>query len=84
MTNHPQNLREKLKTPQGIFVFYSSFVAFASVLVLSGMLLSPSEPGNTIFMGLSLPRLIFALGMLIMFGIFTSITIKAWRNQAWA
>jgi len=63
---------------------YGSVVAIVSILVLYGILSSPSEPGNTIFLGLSLPRFLSALGLLAALIFFTSITIKASRDQAWA
>jgi hypothetical protein len=75
---------QKLKGPQGILLVYTFFVAIVSVFVLRGMLLSPSESGSAIFLGLSFPRLIISLGLLITFIFFTSITIKALRNWDWA
>src|SRR5688572_16295232 len=75
---------QKLKRFQGILSVYTSFVAIAALLVLRGMLLSPSESDSAIFLGLSIPRLIFSRGLLIIFLFFTAITIKALRNQSWA
>ena len=75
---------QKLNSSQRIFLAYSSFVAISSILILSGILLSPSESGNTLWMGLSLPRLIFAFGLLIAFIFFTSIAIKASNDEGWA
>ena len=65
-------------------VIYSSIVAFCAVVVLGGMLASPSEPGNAIIFGFSLPRLVLALGLLFAFVIFFWITIKAAKDQEWA
>jgi hypothetical protein len=75
---------QKFKGFQGTLLIYASFVAIISMLVLGRILSSPSEPGSAIFLGLSIPRLIFSLGLLITFLIFTAITIKALRNQSWA
>ncbi len=75
---------QKFKGSQGILPAYTFLVAIISMLVLRGMLSSPSESGSAIFLGLSIPRLIFSLGLLITFIFFTSITIKALRNQEWA
>ena len=74
----------KFKGFQGILLIYASFVAIISMLVLGRILSSPSEPGSAIFLGLSIPRLIFSLGLLITFLFFAAITIKALRNQSWA
>ena len=74
----------KFKGSQGILVAYTLFVVIASMFVLRGMFLSRSEPGNAIFLGLSIPRLIFSLGLCIIFIFFTLITIKAVRDQGWA
>jgi len=78
-----QTPMQKFKGFQGVFLVYSSFVALGSILVLSGILLSPSEPGNALLIGLSLPRLVFALGLFIAFIFFISLTIKASRDREW-
>jgi hypothetical protein len=67
-----------------IFLAYSSFVAVSALFVLGGMLLSPSEPGSALFLGLSLPRLILALGLFIVFIFFASISIKSFKDREWA
>ena len=74
----------KLKESQGILVVYALFVAVASMLVLRGMLLSRSEPGSAVFLGLSIPRLFFSFVLLITFIFFASITIRALKDQGWA
>jgi hypothetical protein len=75
---------QKSKNPRGIFLIYTSFVAFCSILVLSWMLLSPSEPGNSVFLRLSLPRLVVALGLLFAFTFFLLLFLKAFKDQRWA
>ena len=75
---------QKFKGSQGILLVYGSIAAILSILVLIWILSSPSEPGNTIFLGLSLPRILFAFVLLAALVFFTSITIKASRDQAWA
>ena len=74
----------KLKRSWGIFLAYSSFVAISAIFIVGGMLLSPSEPGSSLFLGLSLPRLLLALGLLIAFIFFASIAIKSFKDREWA
>jgi len=75
-----QKTRESWK----IIFIYSSFIALVASFILSGMLLSPSEPGSALFLGLSLPRLILALGLLIALIFFVSISIKSFKDREWA
>ncbi len=75
---------QKLQQSQKTFLIYSLFLAILPILILGGMLLSPSEPGNRIFLGLSLPRLALASGLFIVFVLFTLITVKAARDREWA
>jgi hypothetical protein len=74
----------KIKDPWRIFSIYSSFVAVVAILILGGMLVSPSEPGNSLFLGLSLPRLILASGLVITFLFFAFLSIKALKDHEWA
>ena len=67
-----------------IFLAYISLVALSAIFVLGGMLLSPSEPGSALFLGLSFPRLILALGLFIAFIFFASISIKSFKDREWA
>lgn len=67
-----------------MLLIYSSFTALSATLILAGMLLSPSEPGSSIILGLSLPRLVLALGLLIVAVFFTVLSIKASRDHSWA
>ena len=75
---------QKFERSQRVLAVYSIFAAIISMLVLRGMLLSRSEPESAIFLGLSIPRLIFSLGLCITFLFFTLLTIKALRNEVWA
>src|SRR5215213_8978730 len=68
---------------QGIIVAYSSFLALAAIFILGGMISSPSEPGNALVFGLSLPRLILALGLFAVFVFFAFISFKASKDPAW-
>ena len=77
-------LMQNIKGSQGILFTYALFVAIMSMLVLRGMLLSPSESDRAIFLGLSIPRLFLSLGLLITFIFFALITIMAWRDHEWA
>ena len=67
-----------------IFIIYSSFVAITAILILGGMILSPSEPGSRIFLGLSFPRLILAGGLFIAFISFTFLSMKVIADRRWA
>ncbi len=75
---------QKLKTSWPFFFIYSSFIATIAILILGGMLLSPSEPGNALLLGLSLPRLMFASGLLIAAFFFAFLAIKAGKEPVWA
>ena len=74
----------KIKEPWNLFFFYSSFLALAAIFILGGMLLSPSEPGSALILGLSLPRLILASGLTIALAFFAFLAVKAFRDRAWA
>ena len=74
---------QNLRGPRGIFFIYSSFVAFVAIFLLGEMLLSPSEPGNALIFGLSLPRLILALGLLVGFVFFAFLSLKVLRDANW-
>lgn len=75
---------QNLNGSRGILFAYSSFLALSAALIVVGMLVSPSEPANALFLGLSLPRLVLAAGLLIAFAFFTLISLKAATDQAWA
>ena len=70
-----------LKKP---LVGYSSFVAASAIIVLGKVLDSPSEPDSAVFLGLSLPRLVMALGLFIAAIVFFTITIRAAKDYKWA
>jgi phosphatidylserine synthase len=74
----------KIKDPWRIFFVYSSFVAVLAMLIVGGMLLSPSEAGNALFLGLSLPRLILSSGLTATFLFFAFLSIKAFKDRTWA
>ena len=75
---------QRFKEPWNIFLIYSACVAIIAILVLSGMVLSPSEPGSSLFLGLSLPRLIFAAGIFSALSFSTFLSIKALSDRRWA
>jgi hypothetical protein len=75
---------QKIKEPGNLFFFYSSFIAFAAIFILGGMLWSPSEPGSALILGLSLPRLILASALTIALAFFAFLSIKAFRDRPWA
>ena len=75
---------QRFNNSPGIFFIYSFLIAIAAAILLGGMLLSPSEAGNAILLGLSLPRLGLALGLLVALIFFGWIAMKALRDQAWA
>ena len=74
----------ELARSQRILPVYSLFLAISAILVLRGILSSPSEPGNALLIGLSLPRLGLATLTFIAFAIFAFMAIKASRDQGWA
>jgi hypothetical protein len=74
---------QNLRGPRGIFFIYSSFVAFVAIFLLGEMRLSPSEPGNALVLGLSFPRLILAVGLLVGFVFFAFLSLKVLRDPAW-
>jgi len=75
---------QKLKEPWKILLIYSSFLAILAISILGGMILSPSEPENSLFLGLSLPRLIFAVSLFIAFFFSAFVAIKARTDHSWA
>src|SRR5829696_5014918 len=75
---------KKFRNSAGPFHFFCALVAGSSIFIFIRMLLSPSEPGNSLILGLSLPRLIFACGLLIAFIVSITFLIKAFNNQQWA
>jgi len=75
---------QKIKESWNLFFIYSSFIAFVAIFILGGMLLSPSEPGNALFLGLSFPRLLLASGLGLAFAFFAFLSMKALRDRPWA
>jgi hypothetical protein len=75
---------QNFKKPKNILVLYSSFIAASSAIVLWSMLSSPSEAERAFLLGLSIPRLVIALGLSLAFILFVVIAIKAFNNQIWA
>src|SRR5690349_20086842 len=69
---------------QKVILTYSLVIALCSILLLVWMFLSPSEPGNSAFLGLSLPRLIIAAGFLVAFAFFAALSWRAVKDQGWA
>ncbi len=74
---------QKTNISQKVILAYSFFVALCSILLLSGMFLSPSEPGSSIIFGFSLSRLVAAVAFLIVFVFFAALFLKAFQNQGW-
>ena len=75
---------QKFNELRGILFGYSLSLAVVALLLLSSMLVSPSEPENAVLFGLSLPRVILAAGLFSAFLFFTIISIKAAKDQVWA
>ena len=75
---------QKTRNSAGAFLFFCSLAAGSSIFVFIWLLLSPSEPGNSIIFGLSLPRLVFACGLLVVFIIFIALFIRAVKDHQWA
>ncbi|HAV77207.1 MAG TPA: hypothetical protein DCX53_07625, partial [Anaerolineae bacterium] len=75
---------KKLRSAQILIYIYCTLLIVSALFVLGWMLFSPSEPGNAILFGLSLPRLVFVLGLLIAIMILGIVIMKAGRDQIWA
>src|SRR5688572_15166310 len=75
---------QRSNTSRGMLLIYSSFVMIVSIVILIGMLVSPSEPGSSIIFGLSLPRLVLAVAFLTVAVFFGLLLIKASSDHAWA
>src|SRR5688572_2716783 len=75
---------QKLRSARGILLVYGSFGAISSILILSGIISSSSEPGNAVFFGFSIQRLLLISGLLIALFLFILIAMRALRNQEWA
>src|SRR6266540_1835048 len=75
---------QKANSSQKVILTYSFFVALCSLLLLRGMFQSPSEVGNSIIFGLSLSRLIVAIGFLLVIISFAALFWKAFKDQGWA
>ena len=74
----------KITEPWKFLFYYSSFIAIVSIFIFVGMLLSPSEASNSLFLGLSLPRLILASSLAIAFTFFAFLSLKALKDREWA
>src|SRR6476661_423424 len=75
---------QKIKEPWKFLFVYSSFIAIVAIFILGGMLLSPSEASNSLFLGFSLPRLILASGLVVAFVFFAFLSLKELRDREWA
>ena len=75
---------QKLKASPLAFFTYSVFIATTAIVILAGVVLSPSEPGNAIILGLSLPRLVLASGLFVASLFFAFLSIRAAKDPLWA
>jgi hypothetical protein len=75
---------QRFNSSRGSFFIYSFFLAVTAAALLAGMLLSPSEPGSAILLGLSLPRLLLALALSMATIFFGWLAVKAFKDQGWA
>ena len=75
---------QNFRSSKNILVLYSSLIAVSSAAVLWSLLSSPSEAERAILLGLSLPRLLIALGLFITLILFVSVAMKAFTDQVWA
>ena len=75
---------QKLRSARGILLVYGLMGAISSILILSGIISSASEPGNAVFFGFSIQRLLFISGLLIALFLFILIAIRALSDQEWA
>jgi hypothetical protein len=70
--------------PARSIIAYSTVVAFSAAVALGVMLVSPSEPGNAVLLGLSPARLALAFGLLFAVLGFAALGIRSAANPAWA
>ena len=75
---------QNASTSRKVILLYSFFIALSSILLLAGMLRSPSEPQSSILFGFSPTRLILALGFIFTFIFFAVLGFKAWQDPTWA
>jgi hypothetical protein len=75
---------QKSSFSQKIILLYALSMVLAAIIVLSWMLLSPSEPGSSLVFGLSLLRLIIVAGLLVGVVVFAGLFFKAFRDLNWA
>jgi len=75
---------QKSNLSQRIILIYVLSIATASILLLSWMFLSPSELGNSVFLGLSLSRSIIAFGFVAAFVFFAALSWRTIKDQRWA
>src|SRR5690349_13352656 len=75
---------QNIKEPWKFLFVYNSFIAIVAIFILVGILLSPSEVSNSVFLGLSFPRLILASALVIAFVFFAFLSLKALRDHEWA
>lgn len=68
---------------QKLILAYSFVLAFSALLLIASMFLSPSEPGNSIFLGLSLSRLALVLVLFSALILLTALFFKALRDSEW-
>jgi hypothetical protein len=74
----------KVESSRRLFPVYASSMALCSLIVSVTIVISPSEPGNTVFLGLSLTRLILAIGFLCATVFFGALAYKAFKDRRWA
>ena len=75
---------QKSRNARVILLLYGLFGAIISILILSGIISSSSEPGNAVFFGFSIQRLLFISGLLIPLFLFILIAMRALTDQEWA
>ena len=66
-----------------MLTLYSVFLGLIAFTSLAQTLSSPSEPGNSFFLGFSISRLILASGLLIAFFLSAFLMLKAAKNRTW-
>ena len=72
------------KRSQSLLFAYGACVTLGTLVILSHVISSSSEPGSAILFGLSAPRLVMAVGLLFILGMYGAITVRAVVNRGWA
>ena len=75
---------QKARRSQQAVLFYSFSVALGTIILFIGMFRSPSASESSVLWGLSLPRLLIAIGLLAAFIFYLTIFWRSFLDRGWA